>query len=511
MAWTQQGTGITWGDVEDPIHWADGSGARLDYNPDDPSNWWRNWQTPATPDYSGLGQNYDPMQSGGGSVAPTMVGGGINAAPEGKTYYDVLKDVLMNPQGPQGANPADTITRMARSGYLQSLPGFDQNHWSTVVEPYVAEIMGDFNSNRTANMGVLSTVLPAVGGMVMGAYGAGAGAAGAAEGAGASAAAGGSAAGGAGYSMPAATAMSGAELGGMGLEQMGAGVWAQPGATGFLGAPSSASFGTQLGGQNYSAPVDQVQPTNIGGEATGLETNEFGGYPNDPNYNPAQQNFGPNEPMMQQDFSSPVNSGAGPAGGGGLEGMGAQGGGATGGGAGTGGFGLNADTALRGLGVGGTLYNLYQQNQFQGDVKDAMTQANSQPEYDYSQNWEQVQRYLNDPMSLLRNNPGYLASVDFVEKEGRRTAAKGGYNLSGNKSHYLADVLGKNAQKWHEAAWAPIRDAAGLQRPDQSANLGTMNLNAMNAINRSRTQAVGSLFDATGKALPDIFRMFGGE
>jgi hypothetical protein len=267
-----------------------------------------------------------------------------------------------------------------------------------------------------------------------------------------------------------------------------------------------------VGGQNYINLAQQApQNTNFGAEP-GFETNEFGGYPADPNYNPTQQNFGPSEPMMQQDFSSPVNSGPGPASGSSLEGMGPQGGGVpNGGGPNTPSNWLNADTALRGLGVGGTLYNLYQQNQFQGDVKDAMTQANSQPEYDYSQNWEQVQRYLNDPMSLLRNNPGYLASVDFVEKEGRRVAAKGGYNLSGNKSHYLADVLGKNAQKWHEAAWAPIRDAAGLARPDQSASLGTMNLNAMNAINRSRTQAVGSLFDATGKALPDIFRMFGGE
>jgi hypothetical protein len=287
--------------------------------------------------------------------------------------------------------------------------------------------------------------------------------------------------------MPPAQAMNPSALQGMGMEQFSNGVWGQPGGGGYMGAPGMSM--PDVGGQNFSSPTRQVEQTNFS-DPSGMETNEFGGYTQDPNYSPMEQNFDP-------------------AGGGSTSGVQPESGGAPGptdykapnnw---------LNADTALKGLGVGGTLYNLYQQDKFQDQMGNMVNQANSEPKYDYSQNWDQVQKYLNDPMSLLRNNPGYLASVDFVEKEGRRHAAKGGYNVSGNKTHYLADVMGKNAQKWHEAAWAPIRDSAGLQRPDQSANLGNMNVNALNAINRSKTQALGSLFDATGKAIPDIFKMF---
>jgi hypothetical protein len=508
MAWTQQGTGITWGSVEDPIHWTDGSGAKLDYNPDDASNWWRNWQTQPTPDYSGLGQNYDPLQSGGGSVAPTMVGGGINAAPEGKTYWDVLKDVLTNTQGPQGANPAATITQMSRTGYLQSLPGFDQNHWATVVEPYVAEIMGDFNSNRTANMGVLSVVAPAVGGMAASAYGAGAGAAGAAGAEGASAAAGGTAAGSAGYSMPAAQALSGAELSGMGLSQMGSGVWAGSGATGYLGAPMSAGLGgAQLGGQNYSTLAQQAPETSLGAES-GL----------DPNF--AQHtNFGAPQDLNTMASAAPgggaapvANVGGGqqvmPSGGGGdMTGM-PQGGGVdmTRGS----GFGWNPSTVQTGVGIGSGLYGLYNANQANQNTRDALNQMNQNtaPQYPNQLNWDLVDQYLRDPMSVLRNNPGYLASVDFVEREGKRMAAKGGYNVSGNKGHYLADTLGRNAESWYNRAWAPIRDAAGLGRPDLSVQLGQAGMNAQNTINQTRNRAVSDMFNAGTKAIPDLFRMF---
>jgi hypothetical protein len=340
----------------------------------------------------------------------------------------------------------------------------------------------------------------------------GAGAAGAGAAEGGAAAAGGTAAGASGgYAMPAAQGLSGAELGGMGLQQMGAGVWAAPGATGYLGAPMSAGLGgAQLGGQNYSTLAQQAPETSLGAESSGL----------DPNF--AQHtNFGAPQDLNTMSSAAPggssnpiANAGGGqvmPSGGGGdMTGM------PQGGGTGMGspsGFGWNPQTVQTGLGVGSGLYGLYQGNQANQATRDALNQMNQNttPSYPNQLNWDLVDQYLRDPMSVLRNNPGYLASVDFVEKEARMNSAKAGYNVSGNKGHYMADVLGKNANSWYNNAWAPIRDAAGLGRPDMSVQLGQAGINATNTINQTRNRAVSDMFNAGTRAIPDLFRTFQGS
>ena len=242
MAWTQRGSGMTWGDVEDPIHWANEAGERRDYNPDDPSNWWRDWKTPGVADYSSFGQQYDPTM-GGAMAAPTSPDR-INAAPQGKTYADVLRDVSQLP----GANAANTLLNMHRQGYLQQLPGFDANHWNSTAQPMLDKVMKQFNDGDSASMMVASVVLAPLVAYAAGAAAGGAGAA-ASEGAAAgSAAAGGSAAEGVGaaaaagagaegaaYAMPAAAAESASSLSSMGLVETAPGVWAQTGAAGYTG------------------------------------------------------------------------------------------------------------------------------------------------------------------------------------------------------------------------------------------------------------------------------------
>lgn len=160
------------------------------------------------------------------------------------------------------------------------------------------------------------------------------------------------------------------------------------------------------------------------------------------------------------------------------------------------------------LQLGGGLYSLANAEDMEDSMDAQMKamQAQQGPRYPNEMNWDLVNGYLRDPMSVLRNNPGYLASVDFVEKEGRRQMAKGGYNVSGNKTHYLADVLGKNAQNWYEKAWAPIRDAAGLMKDTNAAAIGQVGVNAEGQINQAKQNAVGDLFNAGARALPSIFK-----
>lgn len=304
----------------------------------------------------------------------------------------------------------------------------------------------------------------------------------------------------AGTSMPPAQGLSPAELQNMGLQQSttNPGLWQQPGN---LMPPAVPYTETGLD-TNYEKPV--VNSGSSLDNGPGMETDSTGGYTNDPNYTP-----GSNEPMMQQDFNSPVNSGAssGSVGQGGINPSGGSSNPNSG-------FGWNPQTVQAGLGVGGGLYSIYnygQQKKSLEEQRRMMEQQqsqNAQLQQMQQGNWDLVDQYLRDPMALLRNNPGYLASVDFVEKEGRRQAAKGGYNISGNKGHYLADVLGKNAESWYNRAWTPIRDAAGLGRPDQSAQLDQGQMNATNTINNAKNQLTHRLFETGTAAVPSLFKMF---
>lgn len=291
--------------------------------------------------------------------------------------------------------------------------------------------------------------------------------------------------------------------------------------------PSSVKYGFDASGQ--WAPTSSTPAMTFSGEApswaggqmlegstlsnigTGASTN-FSSLEQQPQQNPSEigmeqpaPNYGPSEiPPNYGATNSVPPSGGGSAG-------------PSGGGASSTGFGWNPQTVQAGLNVAGGLYSIYNYEQQKKMLQDQ--QAKSNAAMDDAEklrqmqmgNWDLVDQYLRDPMALLRNNPGYLASVDFVDKEGRRMAAKGGYNVSGNKVHYLADILGKNAESWYNKAWAPIRDAAGLGRPDQTAQLAQGGLNATNQINQLKNNMVHTAFDAGTRAIPSLFKLFGSE
>lgn len=157
-----------------------------------------------------------------------------------------------------------------------------------------------------------------------------------------------------------------------------------------------------------------------------------------------------------------------------------------------------------GLSLGGGLYNLYQANQSGNAVQDMLNQANQQAaqnQFPHGQYRGLVDQYMNDPMSLLRNNPGYLASVDYLTKAGQRQMAGKGFNNAGNKDFYLADVLGKNAQSWWRDQWQPIAQTAGVTKENDPARLASVQANAMNSIFQNQQQALGSVGKAAGDFL----------
>jgi hypothetical protein len=169
-------------------------------------------------------------------------------------------------------------------------------------------------------------------------------------------------------------------------------------------------------------------------------------------------------------------------------------------------LGMNLPTAQLGLGILGAGMSLSGAEDLEDQMHAQQQELNKRPEYPYEVNWDLVNQYHRDPMALLRNNAGYLASVDFIDKEGRRKMAQGGYNASGNKSHYLADVMGKNAQKWHSDMWKPIADAAGLSNPQDPARIAQVGMNATQAVHGAKQGALGDMFDVAGKNLPNIFK-----
>lgn len=166
----------------------------------------------------------------------------------------------------------------------------------------------------------------------------------------------------------------------------------------------------------------------------------------------------------------------------------------------------NLKMAKDGLGLAGGLMSLYQSGQTEDELRKLIEAGKAPPSYDYSQNWGLVNEFMNDPMGMLRKNPGYLASVDYLtNQEGRRSAGAGLTN-SGNRVYNTANVLGNNAEKWYQDMWTPIKDAAGLARPDQSASLLQSQTNAIGQINKTKSDALGDVFKKGADFLPGAFK-----
>jgi hypothetical protein len=168
----------------------------------------------------------------------------------------------------------------------------------------------------------------------------------------------------------------------------------------------------------------------------------------------------------------------------------------------------NLKGAKDALGLGGGLYSLYNATRMEQQLGDAIKQAQGAqaPTYDYSQNWDMVNQYMNDPMSLIKNNPGYLASVDYMTNQEARRSAGHGQTNSGNRVYNTANILGNNAQKWYNDMWNPIKDAAGLSRPDQSSSLLDTQTRALNQINTTKQNALGDVFKKGADTLPSLFK-----
>ena len=164
-----------------------------------------------------------------------------------------------------------------------------------------------------------------------------------------------------------------------------------------------------------------------------------------------------------------------------------------------------ASMAETGLPIAGSLYQMYQADQSKDAYEKMLAEMNSN-QYDYRQNDDLVQEYLRNPMGLMKNHPGYQASVDFLTKKGSREMAAKGMTGSGNIGYYLADTLGKNASEWHKNLWNPISESAGLANYPNRAALGQVGTNAQTQIDNAQRNAAGEIFRAGSKTLPDIFK-----
>lgn len=164
-----------------------------------------------------------------------------------------------------------------------------------------------------------------------------------------------------------------------------------------------------------------------------------------------------------------------------------------------------ASMAETGLPIAGSLYQMYLANESK-DAYDQMLSEMNSNQYDYRQNDDLVQEYLRNPMGLMKNHPGYQASVDYLTKKGQREQAAKGYTGSGNIGYYLADTLGKNASEWHKNLWQPISESAGLANYPNRAALGQVGTNAQTQIDNAKRNAGGEIFSAASRTLPDLFK-----
>lgn len=154
------------------------------------------------------------------------------------------------------------------------------------------------------------------------------------------------------------------------------------------------------------------------------------------------------------------------------------------------------------FGLAGSIANLNNANRTGGQLQGALSS-----QYPYGQNFDLVDQYNRDPMSLLRNNPGYLASVDYTAKAQARNNAMMGRTTSGYGDFLMADVLGKNAENWWKDQWQPIRDSAGLTNPGAQLNAQT---NALSQIQKTKQTSLADMWNQGTKVatqtLPEIFK-----
>lgn len=459
-----------------------------------------NWRIQNDPAYT---KYRDPSKIREGNV------GGWKPAPAGMTAQQVVQDVLKT-QGPQAG--WSSIATMMNQGYFNDMPGWDRK-FANQLGQQVAQMQDQLYSKDLGGTGItMDDVM--MGGMVAaplaGMYATGSGVfAPAAEGAGAVAAGEAAAAGGTGYSVPANSSVAAQ----MGWGGAGGAMSSTPaltyggGAAGVLSGGSTAvgaglgagiGVGTGLGGageianatlnpefsMNYTGGVDMAPPNGweqVAPPSTTAPSMQPGGetYFNQDFSQGQGGTFNHSNDYMGGNFNQPAyNYGPSSI--------------------------FTADNVKTALQGAGSLLSLSSAEDME-DALHAQLQP-GEPGYDYSQNWDLVEEYLRNPMKVLEKNPGYLASVDFLEKQGRRQMAAQGYTGSGNLNYYLADTLGKNANSWFNQAWQPIRDAAGLARPDQTAALGNVGVAAQNQIHNAKQNALGDLFNVGAKGIDAIYK-----
>lgn len=254
--------------------------------------------------------------------------------------------------------------------------------------------------------------------------------------------------------------------------------------------PTTTTIGTGFGA--YGVPT-----ATLGGTEVGLSAGLGSGLNQDGNKYGLQAT-----PSQSYNLGSPVGTTTTPSAGGGI----ASPSGATG--AGSSAWddikkGIQmVNTVSPVLGLGASIAGMNQVNQTADKLQSSLNST-----YPYAQNFDLVDQYNRDPMSLLRNNPGYLASVDYAAKAQQRQNAAAGRNVSGYGDFLMADVLGKNAEQWWKDAWQPIRDSAGLTNPGAQLNAQT---NAINSINQTKQKSLADMWNQGTKVatqtLPEIFK-----
>lgn len=162
----------------------------------------------------------------------------------------------------------------------------------------------------------------------------------------------------------------------------------------------------------------------------------------------------------------------------------------------------------------GALYNNSQIGAQSKELHDLYSQMQAQ-NFPFSEFYGQARDFAdpNKRYQMMLNNPGYLASRDYVTKaQGRRNAQTGDIK-SGYGDSILADVIGKNAQSWDSQNFDQIKAMTGMGF-NNSALTGAAMLRALPDLYKLRASQgtdIGNILTKSGviNQTPNILSYLG--
>jgi hypothetical protein len=120
------------------------------------ARWWDRAINPMT---YGFNTGDEASATFGTNITPQS----INAAPAGKSYADLLNDVMTYREGDIDA--IGELLMLNRAGYMQTLPGYDPEHWES-IRPELERIIEE--NRKASNVQGLTNVLSVVGAPLVG-------------------------------------------------------------------------------------------------------------------------------------------------------------------------------------------------------------------------------------------------------------------------------------------------------------------------------------------------------